>query len=403
MWDLVTRSCVAKLAGHFSAVTSLALSPDGWQLLSGGRDKVVCVWDLRTNSRTATVPVYEAVEGLAALPPGGAFPGVEAGAGGVGAAAGGRGVYFATAGERGQVRLWRSDTAQCVYTQRRGGGGASGSGGLNSAVAAGKKKKGASAAAAGGGDDEGPPPAGAELTDLQLLPGGKGLMASTGDARLLLFAPEAAAAAALPGGVTTADGKEPGKGGKGAKASAAAAASGAHGAASDRMVLFKQLVGNQDEVTDLAFLGKPNAPPARLAVATNAAEVRLYSVGTLACDASCVGHRWVWAWGPGERGRGLVGAGGALCPRGAAGRARAACQPAGPAARVARSRDKPRPAAAPPPPAPLAAGTSSSASTPPATRPAACCWCLAPRTARRARGAARPARASASRPATCRR
>ena len=32
---------------HFSAVTSLALSPDGWLLLSGARDKVVVVWDLR--------------------------------------------------------------------------------------------------------------------------------------------------------------------------------------------------------------------------------------------------------------------------------------------------------------------------------------------------------------------
>lgn len=32
---------------HFSAVTCLALSPDGWLLLSGGRDKVVVVWDLR--------------------------------------------------------------------------------------------------------------------------------------------------------------------------------------------------------------------------------------------------------------------------------------------------------------------------------------------------------------------
>lgn len=32
---------------HFSTVTSLALSPDGWLLLSGARDKVVVMWDLR--------------------------------------------------------------------------------------------------------------------------------------------------------------------------------------------------------------------------------------------------------------------------------------------------------------------------------------------------------------------
>jgi WD40 repeat protein len=49
---------------HFSAVTCLALSPDGWLLLSGGRDKVVVVWDLRNSSKVATIPVYEAVEGV---------------------------------------------------------------------------------------------------------------------------------------------------------------------------------------------------------------------------------------------------------------------------------------------------------------------------------------------------
>lgn len=63
VWDLVDKSCVAVLKGHFSAVTCLGLSPDGWLLLSGGRDKVVNVWDIRTNAKVATVPVFEALEG----------------------------------------------------------------------------------------------------------------------------------------------------------------------------------------------------------------------------------------------------------------------------------------------------------------------------------------------------
>jgi WD40 repeat protein len=46
-----------------SAVPALCLAPDGWHLLSGGRDKVVCVWDIRNGSRVATLPVYEALEG----------------------------------------------------------------------------------------------------------------------------------------------------------------------------------------------------------------------------------------------------------------------------------------------------------------------------------------------------
>jgi len=275
MWDLVTRSCVAKLDGHFSAVTALALSPDGWTLLSGGRDKVVCLWDLRTNSRVATVPVYEALEGLAVLPPGSAFPGASPAV----TAATGRPVtlHFATAGERGQVRVWRSDTAQCVHTQRRGG------------LAAAGKKKGGSGSAAAAGDDEGPPPAGAEFVDLQLLPGGRGLMAATGDARLLFFAADAAAAAAAAGSSkqhVTPKSAAPAAGGGAAKQAAS-------------MVLFRQLVGNQDEVTDLVFLGAADAPD-RLAVATNAAEVRLYdSAAGLSCVASCVGHRWVVVAGVG--------------------------------------------------------------------------------------------------------
>lgn len=53
------------LQGHYSAVTSLCLAPDGWSLISGGRDKVVHVWDLRKNTKLVTVPVYEALEGKA--------------------------------------------------------------------------------------------------------------------------------------------------------------------------------------------------------------------------------------------------------------------------------------------------------------------------------------------------
>ena len=48
---------------HFSAVTALSLSTDGWTLLSAGRDKVAVLWDLRKYTRLATVPVHEAIEG----------------------------------------------------------------------------------------------------------------------------------------------------------------------------------------------------------------------------------------------------------------------------------------------------------------------------------------------------
>ena len=63
VWDLVSKGCAAVLRGHYSAVTALAISPDGWTLLSGGRDSVVLAWSLRDHTKLATVPVYEAIEG----------------------------------------------------------------------------------------------------------------------------------------------------------------------------------------------------------------------------------------------------------------------------------------------------------------------------------------------------
>ena len=45
-------------------MTDLALAPDNWTLLSAARDNVVMLWDLRTFQKVATVPVFEALEGL---------------------------------------------------------------------------------------------------------------------------------------------------------------------------------------------------------------------------------------------------------------------------------------------------------------------------------------------------
>ena len=40
VWDLVTKASAAVLDKHFSAVTSLAVSTNGWTLLTASRDKV---------------------------------------------------------------------------------------------------------------------------------------------------------------------------------------------------------------------------------------------------------------------------------------------------------------------------------------------------------------------------
>lgn len=59
VWDLLTRSCSAVLDGHNSVVRSFSVTPDGWTLLTAGRDKIVNAWDLRKFKLLKTVPVLE--------------------------------------------------------------------------------------------------------------------------------------------------------------------------------------------------------------------------------------------------------------------------------------------------------------------------------------------------------
>lgn len=48
LWELKSGQVVRLLEGHKATVTSLAFSPDGKYLVSGGDDCAIKVWDLRT-------------------------------------------------------------------------------------------------------------------------------------------------------------------------------------------------------------------------------------------------------------------------------------------------------------------------------------------------------------------
>jgi len=55
LWDVSTRSLLAALEGHTDIVKSLAFSPDGTLLVSGGADRPAILWDVATRKKIATL------------------------------------------------------------------------------------------------------------------------------------------------------------------------------------------------------------------------------------------------------------------------------------------------------------------------------------------------------------
>lgn len=104
VWDLRTREGVHVLDGHVSVVRGLDVTKDGKLLVSGGRDKVVNVWDLERGVLRKTIPVFETVEavGLVDVPEGSAAD--RKGKGKEKESPMRRAIY--TGGDKGSIRLW---------------------------------------------------------------------------------------------------------------------------------------------------------------------------------------------------------------------------------------------------------------------------------------------------------
>ncbi|XP_076928886.1 protein TORMOZ EMBRYO DEFECTIVE-like [Bidens hawaiensis] len=113
VWDLTRKKCVATLERHQSDVTSVAVSEDGWTLLSGGRDQVVNLWNLRDYSLIRSVPTSEAIEALCVIGTKTLFASCLQSK-----KAGDESAFqFLTVGEHGIVRIWNSHGAVCVFQQ----------------------------------------------------------------------------------------------------------------------------------------------------------------------------------------------------------------------------------------------------------------------------------------------
>lgn len=225
VWNLESKKCVAVLEKHFSPVTSLALTEDGQSLLSAGRDKVVNVWDLRNYSFKITVPTYEMVEAVCVIQLGTSLSACL----GLSKLPSGKRkgvsspIYFLTVGERGIVRIWNTEGAVCIYEQQ-------------------------SSDATLSSDKE---DSRRGFTSAVVLPLDQGLLCVTADQQFLLYTPMKSVEGAF------------------------------------QLNLYKRLVGYNEEILDLRFLGEDEQ---YLAVATNLEQVRVYDVASMSCAYVLSGH-----------------------------------------------------------------------------------------------------------------
>ncbi|KAL6008390.1 hypothetical protein ACLOJK_033899 [Asimina triloba] len=202
VWDLENKKCCAVLEKHFSAVTSLALSEDGWTLLSAG-------------VKNPIIEVSSTLEQHNKL-------------GGKEKKSSSSTVYFLTAGERGVVRIWNSEgtgehSAVCIYEQQ------------------------SSDATVSSDEDD----VRRGFTSAVTLPLDQGLLCVTADQQFLFYSPTESVERSF------------------------------------QLSLTKRLVGHNEEIVDLKFLGEEEQ---FLAVATNLEQVRVYDLASMSCSYVLAGH-----------------------------------------------------------------------------------------------------------------
>ena len=95
LWDMTTGTLWKIPVGHRAAVHSVAFSPNGWILASGGADRVIRLWDTTRGILWKTLGGHEEVVHSVAFSPDGRT--------------------LASGGTDG-TRLWDADTGTCLST-----------------------------------------------------------------------------------------------------------------------------------------------------------------------------------------------------------------------------------------------------------------------------------------------
>jgi U3 small nucleolar RNA-associated protein 13 len=113
LWHLESKQCRV-LANHMSAVLSLAFLVDGETLVSGGKDNVINFWSVESGKLLRTVPVFEAVTSLVALPsPLPHLPHLPRDY----RAKSGAEPHVISGGDKGRIRVWNAKSFTCVAEQ----------------------------------------------------------------------------------------------------------------------------------------------------------------------------------------------------------------------------------------------------------------------------------------------
>ncbi|KAK6936527.1 WD40 repeat [Dillenia turbinata] len=254
VWDVDGGFCTHFFKGHKGIVTTIMFHPDPNRLLlfSGSDDASVRVWDLMSKKCVATlekhfsavtslsvvnlwdlhdygfrmtVPTYEAVEAVCAVHSSSVFGLI------LGSLrqrtgkkkSGSQAIYFITVGERGLVRIWNSEGAVCVLEQI--------SSDVTLSVNEDESRRG--------------------FTSAVMLPSDQGLLCVTADQQFLFYSLEKHSEEAL------------------------------------KLILSKRLVGYNEEIVDMKFLGEEEQ---YLAVATNLEQVRVYDLASMSCSYVLAGH-----------------------------------------------------------------------------------------------------------------
>lgn len=108
-WDIESGAEKLSLAGHYSTVTDIAFSNSHHHVVSCSRDKVVILWSIKSGEQLNVIPTYESLESLVILADSITLPGADVKYQ--------DGIYVATGGDRGVVRVWDVLNPKELYVQ----------------------------------------------------------------------------------------------------------------------------------------------------------------------------------------------------------------------------------------------------------------------------------------------